>query len=74
MANSKNYVLVFKLPLLPLRSFKTLSFKGNNILNFLEKYKDLYNDYKVTFNIRRERIMRHIMLSLKDLIKIILEY
>ena len=45
---------MFKLPLLPLKGFKALSFKGNNILNFFKKYKDLYNNYKVTFKIKRE--------------------
>ena len=70
----KNYILIFKLLLLSLKGFKILEFKGNNILDFLEKYKDLYNDYKVTFKIKRERIIQYITLSLKDLVKAILKY
>jgi hypothetical protein len=57
MADLKNYVLVPGLPLPLLKGFGTLNFKGNNILDFLEKYKDLYDNYKVTFNIKRERIV-----------------
>jgi hypothetical protein len=67
-------MLVLKLPLPPLGGLKASCFNGKNILGFLEKYKDLYDDYKVTLKVRRERIMRYITLLLKDLIKFILEY
>jgi hypothetical protein len=73
MSNLK-VMLIFRLLLLPLKGLKVLCFNGKNILDFLEKYKDLYNDYKVTLEVRREQIVRYITLLLKDLVKFILEY
>jgi hypothetical protein len=53
MSNLK-VILVLRLPLSPLKGLEALCFNRKNILDFLEKYKDLYNDYKVTLEVRRE--------------------
>jgi hypothetical protein len=65
---------VLKLLLPPLEKLKVLCFNRKNILDFFKKYKDLYDNYKVTLKVRREQIIRYITLLLKDLVKFILEY
>ena len=49
-------------------------FQGENISTFLERYSDLCDNYKVSKEMKRERIIRYIYLWYKDTITAMLEY
>ena len=65
-------VLGLNLPL-PL-SLGVLQFNRQNISTFLEQYMDIYKDYYIPNDIKRERIIRYISQVFKEQIKAILEY
>ena len=62
------------IPLLLPGQPEALWFQGENISTFLERYNDLYNNYKVFKEIKRERIIHYIYSQYKNTITIIPEY
>jgi hypothetical protein len=49
-------------------------FRGKNITEFLDRFKDLYVDYKITTNQKVARIIRYYSLSIRYYLRIILVF
>ncbi|KAF8857542.1 hypothetical protein BDZ45DRAFT_788142 [Acephala macrosclerotiorum] len=74
MQNSEKYVLVLGLQMPLLEALEILWFKRNNITAFLEQYDDMCEDYKVTLEIKRIRLLRYISPIYKEQIRSIPKY
>ncbi|KAF8846928.1 hypothetical protein BDZ45DRAFT_783223 [Acephala macrosclerotiorum] len=74
MQDSEKYVLVLGLQMPLPGALGALWFKGDNVTTFLEQYDDMCEDYRVTPETKRIRLLRYISPIYKEQIRFMLEY
>ncbi len=65
---------IFFMPMPPLATHGSLIFKGPNVTEFLEHYKDLCTDYQVSEEDKLVHLPRYCIRSIADTVKFLREW